>query len=65
MSNTNFTLCIVGEAFVARGGVLEGASIRSFTKLKMESHQPWKEKWGEGYRFEPQATSFYTKIFAQ
>ena len=31
MSNTNFTLRIVGEAVFARGGVLEVASITSFT----------------------------------
>ena len=31
VSNTNFTLYVLEEAFMARGGVLEGASITSFT----------------------------------
>ena len=48
---------------MARGGVLEGASIRSFTKLKMESQQPWEEEWGKGDRFEPQATTFLYQYF--
>ena len=44
VSNTNFTLYVLEEAFVARGSVLEGASIRSVTVLRMESHQPWGEE---------------------
>ena len=53
---------------MARGGVLEGASIRSFTVLRMESHQPWEEESGEGdggsgERFEPLATTLLYGYF--
>ena len=44
VSNTNLTLYVLEEAFMARSGVLEGASATSFTVLKMESHQPWEEE---------------------
>ena len=44
VSNSNLTLYVLEEAFMARSCVLEGASATSFTVLKMESHQPWEEE---------------------